>query len=303
MNTESEKDYPLEPVPSTLRKGEAMRDESGFYRLPNGKIYPSVTTILGPLDDFLFVHLTEIRKAVESLKRKLMAGEQELTWHFDQDWQMVESDPFDCLTSGHYISNAGLRFMKACADRGSLLHELLGDYAAGAALGDPEERVQELIIHRGYSCSLGAVLPYAKSLVSWLAAKRPHIAWSERVVFSDTHQYAGRPDGLMHIPGLHDEYLPFDLKSQAAHKASRAHFAQVSAYSFAEFILDGDGASSLDIAGRPCVILYVTPDRAGTRLLENPEYYFHGLFLPQLQAFTASKEGLLPGRAEWVKQQ
>lgn len=53
-----------------FKRGFSWRDETGYYPTPSGGKYPSVTTVLGPHDDFLWVHLKKINSLVDVLSEK-----------------------------------------------------------------------------------------------------------------------------------------------------------------------------------------------------------------------------------------
>lgn len=287
----------------TLKKGEAWRDENGYYHLPEGMKVPSVTKILGAHDDFLWVHLTEIEKLVAELSRKIDDGETHEKWMqaCDGAWDLIDVNPIECLRDPKFIAFAGLRYLKRCADRGTACHEFINDYAAGAAGGDLAQRCEEIIFHGGLSCNVDDVYPYAVGLWAFLEEFKPEIITFETVAINRTLGYAGRPDKIMRMSGI--EFVA-DVKTQVNHTAKRSHIAQTAAYSFCEtLVVNGEEVPMVRIEDQPlpCAIIYVTPHKSGARIVENPSTYFHELFVPALKSYKANKELPLPSRATWIE--
>jgi len=278
-----------------FKRGFSWRDETGYYPTPTGGKYPSVTTVLGPHDDFLWVHLKKISSLVDVLSEKLTTGETHEVWRqIEESYELVSENPKVLLRDGKFISNEGFRFLKECSDRGTVLHELVVDYATGA-FGDVEqvpERLEELIYEKHASCKIDDVVPFGVQLWSWLSAHSPRILWAEAPVYNDTYGYAGTCDGIML---LNNSLLCFDLKTQSSYSAKRTHFAQIAAYSQSEYILHEDGTSEpFPVPGMPCGVLYCTPEQCGIRFVENAELYFTELFLPSLKSFNAAKALAMP---------
>lgn len=293
------------PVGLVYKRGaDLLRDDTNHYNY-GGRRYPSVTSVLGQLSDFMWVHRSAIANLVNELAAKLDDGE------IHERWTLVEGegylkcpcDPRECLRDGEYIANEGLRYVKRAADRGSALHDLLADYASGLRLStdDCAEYIGQNIITHGRSCDAEEVAPYAVSLVRWLESVRPDIWYSEMPVFCDNYEYAGTCDLVLWIGDT--PYL-VDLKSSTSFRRSWA--AQVAAYAHAGFgVVDREHRIEVEmprVEGRPLMggVLMVSPDRAGLRTFAT-EPYFRKLFIPALQAWRANATMALPERNEWHK--
>ena len=113
------------------------------------------------------------------------------------------------------------------------------------------------------------------------------------IVYNDTYGYAGDPDNLIQMTP-DDTPMVLDLKSNDATK--RSYFAQVQAYSNAEYVIDDAGERKpmprLDGEPLPCALLHVTPERAGLRIVEGD--WFNQLFLPSLEVWQANNEIPMP---------
>jgi len=295
-------------VKTQFKRGFAWRDEKGMYRR-NDNLFPSVTTCLGLLDEFLWVHINEICRTAKELGQKISTGEMVEMWReYEGEWSKQFVPPIEALCDGHFVSKAGLRFLKSCADRGTLCHELIVDYATGAQGGNLEERVEELIFEKHLSCSVEDTVPFGKQLWKWLELNRPDIWYAEVPVFNETLGYAGTCDGVMYLNG---QLLCFDCKTQGSYSAKRSHFAQIAAYARAEYIVtDTDlnlTAEMPTLMGEPlpCGILYVSPEKVGMRMIESkgcnlPQLYFDKLFVPALTAFTSNKDLPMPEQCAWI---
>lgn len=296
---------------------EITQDDQRHY-LYNGRRYPSVTTVLGPVTgDFLFMHLAEIEKLVSRLWEEGRTGSKHLRWQECVDeqtgeivYRMLECDPREAMADGAYVSKAGLRYLKACADRGSTCHDVLAGYASGefahADLRDIETWVGNRIEEEKRSCTAEEAVPYALSLWRWLDKYRPQIWYSEAPVFNDTHEYAGTADMVML---LGDSLYLVDLKTNDSFK--RAWMGQVAAYAHADFaVVDRSCAIEVPmprLGDKPlnCAVLMATKDRAGMRAFD-PVEPFQKLFLPALNAWrgNAGTVGVsLPPQAVWDKWQ
>lgn len=277
-----------------FQKGPTWRDENGYYLWESRK-YPSVTTVLGPHDEFLWVHKWAIQSLVDELSAKVESGESHEWWEFDEimgEWMKSSVSPDKAIKDGKYISEAGARFMKAAANRGSVCHHLIGAYAEGAEfdLNEIPEWVEGCIFDHRYSCAVDDVKPFAVNLWLWLESNKPTVWHSEVPVFNDTYGYAGTCDGIIYLDG---KLWAFDCKTQNSYSAKRSHFAQVAAYARAEYIIaDRDmkitsNMPTWENEALPSAVLYVTPEKCGLRAVSNAQQYFDSFFLPALKAFNA----------------
>lgn len=295
------------------QRGADLRDDKMHYNWA-GRSFPSVTSILGPVTgDFLFVHRAAISKLVCQLAEEGRAKAMHERWTEcvvaetgEVVYQMMPCSPSECLTDGEYIANAGMRYMKACAERGTTIHDLLGMYAQGAlqhaSAGDIVALTGNIIEEEGRCCKPEDVAPYALSLWRWLCKYQPRVWFSEFPCFSDEHGYAGTADAVML---LGDDLYLVDLKTSDSFR--RGWMAQVAAYAHAEFVVVDRTCAieapmpRLGDKPLPCAVLMVTEERAGMRAFD-PVPAFREMFLPALSAWRANsgKVGItLPPQAVW----
>lgn len=289
------------------RRGADLRDESGIYRY-GGRAYPSVTTVLEPHDDFLWVHLAAIKREVERLTKHVQTGELVETWTLHEGaWLRDDKNPLELLQDGDYISKAGLRFLKSRADRGSTVHDILEDLACRACPDEDQlkERLEEHVYGKHRSCEVEECLPFARSLLRWWQEFQPEIILSEGSVFNDQYEYAGRLDCILY---LDNQLWCVDLKTSANFR--RPWMAQLAAYSKAEFTVISEPGSDVQLEwpitpDLPCAILQVKEDRAIWRPVDNVQSRFEGFFLPALSAFRSNQARTgqkLPPKGATLKQ-
>ena len=278
-------------APITWKRGVDLRDETGTYNY-SGRSYPSVTTVLGPHDDFLWVHLAAIKKEVDRLHECAKTGELVEVWtEREGAFEREDKNPLDLLQDGDYVSKAGLRFLKSRADRGSTIHDILEDLACKAVPDeeDLQERIEEHVYGKKRSCTVEECLPYAKALLRWWQEHAPEIILSEGSIFNDEHEYAGRLDCILYYDS---QLWCVDLKTSQNFR--RPWMAQIAAYSKAEFSVCSEPGSDVSVEwpimeNLPCAILQVQEDRAIWRPVDNVEGRFNNFFIPALKAWKANK--------------
>jgi len=291
-----------------FKRGPDMRDESGFYNY-NGRSYPSVTTILGPYSDFLHVHRKWMAEEVARLATLAANGEAAERWvqkapdegWSDSEWIKESCNPLELLMDADCIASAGLRRMKMYSDRGSVLHDLLEDYAHGAEFGpdDLHAAVEEHVYGKERSCTPEFCIAHAEGLLKFLNDFKPTILMSEMPVFSDEFEYAGRFDSVMDLNG---HILVVDLKCSKSFK--RQYMAQSGAYARTLFGVIDDGIECQMPTGLDCAVLLVYDGKYSLRGPFDPEPPFRQFFLPALTAFNASRLLKLPPRsATWKAQE
>ena len=283
-----------------FKRGTDLRDAKGIYAY-KGRSYPGATTVLGPHSDFIWVHMNEVGKYVVELYESVQTGELMPTWReTESGWEVVWETPHSLLLNADHVSKQGFRKLKEAADRGSTIHDMLADYAVGAA---PDESqldayLQSLIFGKRRSCTIENVKPYAVSLLHWLDSVSPVLWVSEASCFNDTHEYAGTFDAIAEVEG---ELVMLDLKTSDTFK--RTWMAQIGAYSHSELFVadDGNGPVECDTPqGLKCAVLQVLPDRYIYRSFDSEEAY-KDLFLPALKAFQANKNVRLPKKGLTTK--
>ncbi len=294
------------------QKGPDLRDERGIYHY-EGRDYTSVTTALSGHGDLVWVHAHAVSSLVNELHELRVSRKKYVGWDriefVDDDgvvserWEKIERDPLDVLSDGAYISKAGFRFLKRCADRGELLHDMLEDYARGVQVNH-EDKVEvyeysmEKLYGSGMSVDEDEYTDMAYQLLCWLHTARPDIIFSEVPAFNDEEQYAGRIDAVAYIG---DELYVLDLKSSTDYK--RVWGAQVGAYKHAEFYLVSGGARgmwlevempAIDKAG----IIMLDRSRCFLRTVDNVDLAYTDLFLPSLKAAKAARKLPLPSKSK-----
>ena len=291
------------------KKGIDLRDDKGYYSY-RGRRYPSVTTVLGPHSDFVWVHCQWIAEKVVELVNKNYHGEEVERWDEvvdtltgEKKWQLVPATAGELLLDPQWLKNEGFRRLKQAADRGSVIHDMLADYARGMEVVSCqlEDYLQESIWEHKRTCKVDECLPYAKSLLAWLDKEQPTIYISESSVFNDDHEYAGTIDAVC---GIGEELYCLDIKTSDSFK--RTWMAQIAAYSNALFGVIEDEGIQMEWPipkETKCAILQVLPDRYIWRPMEVHEVKasFERLFLPSLNAYRANQSLPLPARGRTTK--
>lgn len=298
-----------------LRRGIDLRDNNGIYRFKD-RAYPSVTKILEGFTSWLFVERNAIKAEIARLLQMEADGEPFIRSWVDEETgekMQAEVSPLDMLADGDFIAGAGARFLRAAADRGTIVHDALELWGSGARwsvdeVPDVIADIRNNHVADVLSCRNEDVLPYVTSLTHWLQSVSINAIFAEVPVFSDQYHYAGRLDLIAEVDG---NLCVLDLKSTDSMK--RAYIAQAAAYRYAEFAVEDPGIEvSLDIlSGAGVGIILCGKDRCGLRVVSEGEAqsYFTQMFLPALQAWRSGATdeaigGALPmpkSKATWVK--
>lgn len=298
-----------------FRKGIDLRDNNGIYNY-QGRAYPSVTKILEGSSNWMFVERAAIKAEIARLLDLSRLGERVTrSWTDETTGELceVDVDPLDLLADGDHIAGSGARFLRACADRGTIVHDALELWGSGCRWKPSE--IEDVVAdirnnHKGdaLTCKNLDVYPYVHSLTGWLTSVQLTVLFAEIPVFSDTHGYAGRLDMIGEVNGV---LYVLDLKSTGSMK--RPYVAQTAAYRWADFGVEDPGIQvPLDLPGEVGVgIILCSPEKCGLRTVTEAEArpYYDRMFLPALTAWKAGATdeavgGALPmpaARAEWVK--
>ena len=166
-----------------------------------GVHYPSVTSVLNCLNDFLFVHVRWIEEGVAFLQEAISENRKVETWDESGpgEYEKVETDPRDLITDPRYVSRFGFRKMKQKADAGTVRHRYLEDYSVGIFPTDKSDIIDwTTTTITGYGFDLDPmaladeIVPISRHLSKW----RPEILASESVCYSSAMGYAGTFDAI-----------------------------------------------------------------------------------------------------------
>lgn len=269
-----------------------------------GESYPSVTSVLNCLNDFLFVHIRWIEEGVGHLVESIRENRKVETW--DEcgpgEYEKVESDPRDLILDPRFVSRFGFRKMKQKADAGTVRHRYLEDYSVGIFPTDKSDIIDwTTATITGYGFDLDPmalaeeIVPISRHLAKW----RPEILASESVCYDKTHRYAGTFDAIARYEN-HPKFKQgvIDLKPQV----ERKHVAQLAAYNFAEFLYV-DGMSRPKPAFDQCGILVVKEGKCGLRTIDiqEMELYFDKVFKPALELMRVAELPMPKEQALWDK--
>jgi hypothetical protein len=230
-------------------KTRIQRAGSGHAYYLDGEKCPGVTTIIGNgvpkngligwsarmVSDFVVNHLAVATTA--DGRKRIVADElvaDALAWNATRGTHAVrvsESEVLPRGALGEILSALRYRDSDAAANRGTQVHKLAADLAAGAAVEVPEEL-------RGH------VENYVKFLDQW----DPRGALVERVVVNRTWRYMGRLDLVATFPGRWPSSTPWagepvgtallDVKTSRSGVFAETGL-QLAGYRYAETMLDG----------------------------------------------------------------
>jgi len=281
------------PTPASglvWKRGTDHRDENNMYRVRGGS-YPSVTSILDPLGDYLWAHIDAVKKEVYRLGELHENGEVAEAWvetvlESGSSWGKQSVYPLELILNGDYISKSGLRMMKVAADRGSVCHEIFAEWCQGIQYEESElgEACEGHIYEKSLACSVDDVLPFAKNLVLFLSDWKFSPYLSECCVLNESDGYAGTMD-IAGYDGF--TFMKGDLKTSGSPNFERRWVAQLSAYDHASAGIIDDGMNiSVDLHRADTLfVLNVTPEKAGIRYISpsESEEYYQKLLIPALQ--------------------
>ncbi|UOF77611.1 hypothetical protein [Caudoviricetes sp.] len=179
---------------SEWQSGTDLRDESGYYRIPRGLIppvddpadgYPSVTTILDLLVDFTYPDRWWIASEVVDIARASMEKRKVPVWLGEGDGgQLVEvmggqillnqlPERFGSNAGKWWIARAGARELQRRANRGTLIHDAILDWAFNGTRVDWDD-VSD------YGKTLAEARGFALDESYYVQSIRNALAWCER---------------------------------------------------------------------------------------------------------------------------
>ena len=277
--------------------GTDLRDDStGIYRWPHPQLceegqepvsYPSVTTIL---DEFMGsgMRFAEHWFCAEYVHQLAVAAkDKELVdvWVEDDSQaggSSVQVKAIDVLLNQlpdafgpnfgkHWIKNAGPREMRKRANRGTVLHEIMENWAYGMRVdnNDVGDYVVSIIQGKGFALDCDYVEPYARQLLIWCEQHVEDVLMAEAVVMNDTYGYAGTLDTLLKLRGYPelDAMGPMGMVDVKGSKSDQpSHELQGAAYYYGEYIGVPNTAERVAMP-RPhwMANLYVQPEKVTLR--------------------------------------
>ncbi|QDQ14311.1 hypothetical protein [Streptomyces spectabilis] len=155
-----------------------------------------------------------------------------------------------------YVAGAAYRYTKSRANIGSMAHDLFERMIRG------EGRYTERDRSGGFAVRVHPDLePYRANFAEFLDSVQPELIRAEDVAWSDTHKYAGSFDALLSI--MDDDGTPVTVITDW--KTSKSTYPdvalQMSAYGFADRLIDADGNSEPMPSIDGAAVLHITPDQ------------------------------------------
>lgn len=260
---------PSEAGQPTWKHGTDLRDDAtGIYTWPHPSLvtdplaecihFPSVTTVL---DEFMGSGMRHAEhwftaEYVEYLARCAKEKTPVQVW-VDTDnvdgGETVEVAAIDILLNRlpldqfgknfgkHWIKKAGPREMRRRANRGSILHDALEEWAYGVRVesDDVSDYTQGLIQAKGYTLSVDYCDQHVRQLLLWCDRYVQEVLMAEAVVMNRTYGYAGTLDTILKLrdyPEL-DAIGPTGMVDAKGSKSDQpSHELQGAAYFYAEEI-------------------------------------------------------------------
>ena len=179
------------------------------------------------------------------------------------------------------LKGAARRYTKERSDIGSTAHDIFERMAAGESVGRVHADMR----------------PYVEHFQAWLDDHQPEVISAENCAWSDAHQYAGSYDLIAKVGG---EVAVIDYKTGKSTYPDVA--LQLSAYAFADRIIDPDGGSTPMPEIRAGAVLHITPDRAEFKPVEVSERVF-AQFLHLRRTFDWQRDGSksVLGKPIWTR--
>ena len=217
---------------TTPKINTTFRGGSRYYIHPGSQEkVPGVTSVVGMLPK-PFLKAWAAKEVATSAVRSLDGT--------GPDWlsPMIESDPEGAID---YLKRSPDRNTKKAADDGTAAHGVFEALALGQPVGKLTDTLDDF--RRQYEDLLSVI--------------QPTTLRTEDTVWSETHSYAGSFDAFMEIQG---ERCWVDNKTTRSGVHAEVAL-QLSAYSHADYLLDGDTGEQLTLpAGTRGLVFHVRPD-------------------------------------------
>lgn len=169
----------------------------------------------------------------------------------------------------HWIKNSGFRELRRRANRGSILHDVMEEWAYGMRVdtSDAHDYAITLIQAKGFRIEADYVTPYIITLLDWLNDNVREVYMAEAVVMNDTYGYAGTLDTVLELRSdMMSGVGIMDAKGSKGDQPS--HELQGAAYFHAETVGIGGTADRVEFPGNVewFANLYVQPEKATFRV-------------------------------------
>lgn len=249
------------------KSGTELRDDAtGIYQWPHQSFvledptiipvfYPSVTTVL---DEYMGggMRFAEAWFQAEYASELALAAKEKRTvevWLETDNvdgGEVVTVNPIQILLNTlpeaefgsnfgkHWMKKAGPREMRRRANRGSILHDGLEEFAYGLQVESDEvgDYCTQLIQSRDFRIDREFVEPYMRQMLLWCQRHIEEVEMAEAIVMSDTYSHAGTLDTRMKLrgyPELEGRMGIVDAKGSKQDQPS--HELQGAAYFYSEY--------------------------------------------------------------------
>ncbi len=250
-------------------KGTDLRSDKGIYTWPH-KIFAcdkrehfvSVSSVLDlipgsfPIACYYFIadYVDYVTTAAET---------KQLVPCYSKDLgEVVKRSPREVLHDKKWIQFAGEREMSRRANRGTVGHDALEDWALNGTRiteADMHDYTFQLIQANDFALEVDFCVDYVRQVINWCNTHIVEVLWSEAPVFNRTYTYAGTSDIGCRLRGMFEEdgtpiseEQVWGLDAKNSKGPQPTHPIQNAAYANAEF---------MGIKGTDQLIPFVKPDR------------------------------------------
>lgn len=229
-------------------KGTDLRNKDGLYCWPHmfydsadREYFPSVTHVLDLIPgEMKFAEFWFIAEYVDHCVTQARAKLPVLCYD-PETKESVERPAISVLQDKHWMKFAGCREMTRRANRGTVIHDAIEDWAlAGMRIesADIDAYTFQLIQANGFALPADYCSAYVRSALNWCNEHVVEILMSEAPVFNRTMNYAGTLDLVCRLRGFdgvsEDETWLVDAKGSKGPQPT--HPIQNACYANAEFV-------------------------------------------------------------------
>lgn len=250
-------------------RGTDLRNDQGLYcwpykifEAPKREYFPSVTHILDLANgDMKFAEFWFIAEYVDYVTTCAETRES-VPCYCEETKGVIERKAREVLHDKHWIKFAGSREMTKRANRGTVVHDAIEDWALNGmrvAEGDIEDYTQQLIQANDFALTVDYVAPFLRRALTWCNDHIVEVLMSEAPIFNRKYNYAGTLDIVARLRGMVEangqpisekESWQIDAKNSKAPQPT--HPMQAAAYANAELV---------GIKGTDILAPFVKPDR------------------------------------------
>jgi hypothetical protein len=237
-----------EKIEKPWSKGTDLRNDKGIYCWPhmvydsaNREYFPSVTHVLDLVQgDMKFAEFWFIAEYVDHVVKCAKQKMTVLCWD-PETKETIERSAIEVLQDKHWMKGAGGREMTRRANRGTVIHDAIEDWALNGMRVDPDDidaYTFQLIQANEFAIPADYCSAYVRTALEWCNNHVVEILMSESPVFNRTLNYAGTLDLVCRIKGLdgvtEDETWLIDAKGSKGPQPT--HPIQNACYANAEFV-------------------------------------------------------------------